>query len=100
MNQLQASNERNTPVEMENNGLLYGSLSGLLVGVIISGPYFTHWPIGEVFLVCALSSFVTAVLCHCMVAAGRGGRGSVQPGQPGNSVDVVNALQDMDWNDD
>lgn len=100
MNQLPASHERHNPADQENNGLVYGALIGLLLGVIISGPHFQQWPIKDILFACALSSFVTAVLGHFVVVAMSGERRMARAGQPADGVDAVDALQEMDWSDD
>lgn len=48
----------------ENNGLLYGTLLGALVGVLIAGPHFSDWAIQKILAAIAVSSAVIGVTGH------------------------------------
>lgn len=51
----------------ENNGLLYGSLLGALVGVLIAGPHFTEWSFAKIIAVVSLCSAVIGITGHLAV---------------------------------
>lgn len=56
----------------ENNGLLYGSLLGALVGVLIAGPHFSDWSIQKILAAIAVSSALIGMTGHfaiCIVIA-------------------------------
>lgn len=46
----------------ENTGFFYGSLLGILVGVVIAGPHFFDWSLSSVLLTIAASSMVNGFL--------------------------------------
>jgi hypothetical protein len=61
MNSLLPRDENGVPQiqTFQNNGFFYGSLLGLLLGVIITGPHFFDWSLFSIFLTIAA---VTAVI--------------------------------------
>ncbi len=48
--------------KFENTGFFYGSLLGILVGVVIAGPHFFDWPFASIFLTIAASSLMIGFL--------------------------------------
>jgi hypothetical protein len=99
MNQLPVDDRCDTP----NNGMFYGSLTGLLLGAVATAPQLNQWPLGEILLACGLSSLFVAVLWHCAIAAARAPyrrENSHRQASYADPVDAVDALQDMDWADD
>ena len=42
--------------KFESNGLLYGSLLGLLLGVLIAGPHFSEWSLGKIMAAAGICS--------------------------------------------
>jgi hypothetical protein len=46
----------------ENNGFFYGSLLGILVGVVIAGPHFFNWPFSSIFLTIAAAAMAIGFL--------------------------------------
>jgi hypothetical protein len=54
--------------KFENTGFFYGSLLGILVGVVIAGPHFFEWPFSSIFLTIAASSMVIGFLGWLCVA--------------------------------
>jgi hypothetical protein len=46
----------------ENTGFFYGSLLGILVGVVIAGPHFFDWTLPSIFLTIAAATAVIGFL--------------------------------------
>jgi hypothetical protein len=46
----------------ENTGFFYGSLLGILVGVVIAGPHFFDWPFSSIFLTIAAATIAIGFL--------------------------------------
>lgn len=51
----------------ENNGLLYGGLFGVLLGVLLSGPHFNEWPLWKIIAATAICACFTGLICHLVV---------------------------------
>jgi hypothetical protein len=52
----------------ENTGFFYGSLLGMLVGVVIAGPHFFDWTLPSIFLTIAVATMVIGFLGWFSVA--------------------------------
>jgi hypothetical protein len=48
----------------ENNGLLYGGLFGVLLGVLISGPHFNEWSVWAILATSAICALIMGLICH------------------------------------
>jgi hypothetical protein len=48
----------------ENNGLLYGGLFGVLLGVLISGPHFNAWPFWKIMATSAACALIVGLICY------------------------------------
>jgi len=51
----------------ENNGLLYGGLFGVLLGVLISGPHFNAWPLWSIMGASAVCALIFGLICHLVM---------------------------------
>jgi hypothetical protein len=78
---------------LQNNGFFYGSLLGLLLGVIITGPHFFEWSLFSIFLTIAAVTAVIGFL-GLIAWAVTGGAGAPSSDFPDGSESFVSTDYD------